>query len=113
MGNEYYWNQKEWEVNQNGVGVKVHPLVALAVAPLIGGLFVVFMPFIGLYLFAKFLANKMASLVHLLFQTSITPIAEPGSAYLTGSKTEGTNESKAAEDTLAELAKEIKARRNE
>ena len=113
MGNEYYWNQKNWEVNQNGVGVRVHPLVALAVAPLLGGLFVVFMPFIGLYLFAKFLASKMSALAHSLFQTSVAPIAEPGSAYMTGSKSERTSKSTAAEDTLKELTKEIQSCRDE
>jgi hypothetical protein len=110
MANEYYWNSAKWEINQNGEGTMVHPLVALAIAPMIGGLFVIFMPFIGLYLFAKFLASKMAGLVHSLFHTTVAPIAEPGSAYITGSKSEG---SKAAESALEELSKEIQARRNE
>ena len=110
MTNEYFWNSAKWEINQSGDGVKVHPLVALAIAPLLGGLFVVFMPFIGLYLFGKFMASKAANLVKSLFHISVTPIAEPGSSYMTGSKAKN---SQAGEETLKELTKEIQERRNQ
>ena len=111
--NDYYWNQAKWEVNQNGEGVRISPLVAIMIAPLLGGLFVVFMPFIGLALFAQHLAKKTVSLVRPLFQTTMAPIALPGEAHLTGSRSEGVKESAAAEDTLEKLSKEIQARREE
>lgn len=109
--NDYYWNQKNWEINQDGEGVRVHPLVALMIAPALGGLFVVFMPFIGLALFAQALARKASGLISPLFQTAVAPISLPGEAHLTGVKGEEGMKSKAAEDTLEKLSEEIQARR--
>lgn len=107
MNNSYYWNSKKWEVNQSGEGTPIHPMVAVFAALTLGGLFVVFLPFIGLYLFAKHMTQKSIEMVKPLFHNSVAPIAVPGEAYLMGSRTEGVSESKAAKDTLEELSKEI------
>jgi hypothetical protein len=85
--------------------------VALMIAPLLGGLFVVFMPFIGLALLAQHLMGKVADLTGHLFRSTVTPIALPGEAHLTGRRSEKAKESRAAEGTLEELSKEIQGRR--
>jgi len=109
MEKSYYWNAAKWEVNQDGVGKEIHPLVAMLAAVMVGGLFVVFLPFIGLYLFAKFVASKAAEPVRALFTTSSIPMALPGEAHLTGAP--GTGEGKDPNSDLEELSKEIQDRR--
>ena len=111
MANDYYWNKAKWEVNQEGRGVKISPFTAMIAAVVLGGLFVVFLPFIGLALFAKHLAAKAVSLVKPLFQTSVVPLAAPGEAHLTGSPGKGHEES--MDETLDGLAKEIQDRREQ
>lgn len=108
MANGYCINWKRLEVNQNNDGTPVHPLVALMFSTMVGGLFVVFLPFIGLYMFAGFLAKKAGLGLGSLFETAIAPQAAPGAAYLTGSESKG---SPAAESTLEKLAKEVEAAR--
>jgi len=111
MANAYYWNSAKWEVNQDGIGKEIHPLVAMFAAITLGGLFVVFLPFIGLYLFAKFVASKAAEPIRALFTTSSIPMALPGEAHLTGAP--GTGEGKDPSSELEELSKEIQDRRAE
>lgn len=108
--NNYYLDVKHLEVNQEGRGKKIHPLMALAVSAALGGLFVVFLPFIGLYLFFKQMAVLAIRPIKGLYHVSITPVAEPGMSYMTGAK---PGESKAAESALEELSKEIQERRNQ
>lgn len=108
MANEYHFDISKWEVNQEGRGKRVHPMVALLLASMVGGLFVVFLPFIGLYLFGKFMAVKAIKNLKPFFTTTFAPIAEPGAAYMTGAKSEG---SPAAENTFKELSEEIESRR--
>jgi uncharacterized membrane protein YoaK (UPF0700 family) len=108
MAKDYYFDNKNWEVNQNGVGRKVHPLVALMIAPLIGGLFVVFMPFIGLYLFTKFMLGKVID----VFKPALIPTGMAvGASYMTGAPTkEG---SRASEEILKDLLKEVEDKREQ
>ena len=105
----YYFDVKHLEVNQEGRGTQVHPLIAIFLAISIGGLFVVFLPFIGLYLFIKHMASLAVKPIKALFTTSFTPIAEPGNAYMTGAS---PGKSEAGEETLKDLAKEINDKRN-
>ncbi len=109
MANAYYWNSAKWEVNQDGIGKEIHPLVAMLASITLGGLFVVFLPFIGLYLFAKHVAGLIAAPVKTLFTTTATPMALPGEAHLTGTPGKGDGEVKDSE--LEELSKEIQDRR--
>ena len=106
MKNAYYWDAERWQVNQEGFGKEIHPLVALFAAITLGGLFVVFLPFIGLYLFGKQVAVTLASPVKDLFQTSVTPTAAPGMAHFTG--TPGKDDKG---NSLEELSKEINDKR--
>jgi hypothetical protein len=80
--------------------------VAMFAAITLGGLFVVFLPFIGLYLFGKQMAVMASKPVKELFQTSVVPTAAPGAAYFTG--TPGENEKG---NSLEELSKEINDKR--
>lgn len=109
MANAYYWNAAKWEVNQDGIGKEIHPLVAMFAAITLGGLFVVFLPFIGLYLAAKQLAIAVAKPIRALFTATALPMALPGEAHLTGSPGKGDGEVKDGE--LEELSKEIQDRR--
>ena len=74
-GNEvkagFYWNKKEWAiVTISGKGgvlpgssetayVKVPVVMMLGLAPLMGGLYVMFLPLIGFAMLAHHLANKV------------------------------------------------------
>ena len=107
----YFFDAKHLEVNQEGRGVKVHPLVALALAAMVSGLFVVFMPAVGLYMAAKYLVvkpivNLLASFKHAV----IAPVAAPGFSYLDGTGEKG---SPAAESTLKNIQDEIDSKRSE
>jgi hypothetical protein len=48
--NDYRINWKKLSITQEGEGTIVHPLVALALSPIMGLLFLMFLPFIGFYL---------------------------------------------------------------
>ena len=83
MANGYSINWKKLEVNQDGEGTPVHPLVALMFAVAVGGLFVVFLPFIGLYLAGGFLLKKVGVELGSLFHSNIAP--QPvGANFMTG-----------------------------
>ena len=109
MANAYYWNSAKWEVNQDGIGKEIHPLVALMASAMLGGLFVVFLPFIGLYLFGKHVATMIANPVKALFSTAATPMPLPGEAHLTGTPGE---KGETQDGEISELAAEIESRRN-
>ena len=104
MDKSYYFDPKNLEVNQAGRGIKVHPLIALALATMVGGLFVVFLPFIGLYLTAKFIVMKMAEGLKPVFAPA--PMAL-GEAHLTG--TPGNGEEG---NSLEDLKNEIDSKRS-
>ena len=86
MANGYSINWKKLEVNQDNEGTPVHPLVALMFSAAVGGVFVVFLPFIGLYMAGGFLLQKLGLELGSLFRSNIAPQAV-GVAYLTGSPT--------------------------
>lgn len=107
MANEYCINWKKMEVNQNNEGTRVHPLVALAFSVMIGGVFVIFLPFIGLYMFFKHVIfNQMRKGVQNLAHAVAAPVAAPGTSYLTGDK---PGEQKI--DSLEQLSKDINSQR--
>ncbi|MEI7705173.1 MAG: hypothetical protein WCK73_11315, partial [Deltaproteobacteria bacterium] len=84
--------------------------------PVLGGLMVVFLPFIGLYLAAKTAVGGVTGAFNRSAQdlaATITPGWAPGAAHLTGKATEKKAEGEKAEDEkLAELAKEVEEKRN-
>jgi hypothetical protein len=96
--------------------VKVPTAAALTVMPVLGGLMVVFLPFIGIYLTAKAAVGGVTGLFHRSAQdlaATITPGWAPGAAHLTGKATEEKkgDEASAEDAKLAELAKEVEEKR--
>jgi len=120
----YYLSRASWEivpVRHDGErlpgGAADHyvklPLAAVfTVMPVLGGLMVVFLPFIGLALVAKQVAKPLAGLFHRSAQdlaATVTPGWAPGAAHFTGKSSE---EGRAgANDRLDRLAREIDERR--
>lgn len=124
----YYWNPKKWSVTPVAKDgdvlpgeagekfVKVSLPLAIAAAPVLGGLFVVFLPFIGFGLTAYALANKLAggakrSAAELA--STVTPGWRPGEAHLTGKPGETSEkEVPAHSEAMEDLAKEIQDKRS-
>ncbi|WP_242335392.1 MULTISPECIES: hypothetical protein [Anaeromyxobacter] len=125
----YYWSPRRW-------GVEVVPpeggrlpgdatarylrlpfLLVLAVVPLAGLVFLMFLPFIGFYLFANALVKKLTGGVKrgaTELASTVSPGWTPGEAHLTGKagEKEGADEEKATAE-LERLEKEIAARKEE
>lgn len=133
VGGGYYWNTRTWEVEVVGDEggrlrdpdgaryLKVHFLALFAIVPLIGALFLMFLPFIGFALFAYAIARKIAGAVG-RGTTELAATVQPGSfaagsAYFTGKP--GEEEKKegpaaaAGSPELEKLEKEIAARKEE
>ncbi len=102
--------------------VEVPVVALLAAAPLLGGLFVVALPFIGVGMTAYGLARRLGSRARAgaveLAATVATPAALPGEAHLTGRAASEASEPGApvdapprAGDPTAALEKEIEAQR--
>ena len=126
----YYLSKSHWEIfpiardGQTLPGpasehyVKVPTAAAFTVLPVLGGLMVVFLPFIGLYLTAKTAAAPIAGLFKRSAEdlaSTVTPGWAPGAAHLTGKATEEkkAGEAGAEDPKLAELAREVEAKRKE
>ncbi len=95
--------------------VKVPTAAAFTILPVLGGLMVVFLPFIGLFLTAQTAAGKVAGMFRSSAQdlaATVTPGWAPGAAHLTGKAAE-KKEGEAAEGEaqLGELAKELEEKR--
>ena len=96
--------------------VKVPTAAALMLMPVLGGLMVVFLPFIGLYLTAKAVVTPVTNVFHRSAKdlaATVTPGWAPGAAHFTGKATEekAAEEAKAGEAKLEELAKEVEEKR--
>lgn len=115
----YYFGAKGWqllpverdgELLPGGAGEKylrVSLAGAIAIAPLMGAAFLVFLPFIGVYLFAVAVTRPIA----MLFQRSTTelaatvaPVMVPGRTHLTGQPAEEAEQAKPGEAAAAEGA---------
>jgi hypothetical protein len=124
----YYLSKSNWEifpVARDGERlpgpvsehyVKVSTAAALLIMPVLGGLMVVFLPFIGLYLAGKAALRPVARMFNRTAKdlaATVTPGWAPGSAHFTGKSTEDkvAEESKAGEATLEALEKEIEEKR--
>jgi hypothetical protein len=124
----YYLSKSNWEIfpiardGERLPGpvsehyVKVNTAAALLIMPVLGGLMVVFLPFIGLYLAAKAALRPLAGMFHRSAKdlaATVTPGWAPGVAHFTGKATtdEVSEDSRAAEATLEALKKEIEEKR--
>ncbi len=102
----------------SGRWVRIPTAAALALVPLLGAAFVVFLPFVGIALTLRALAAPALN----VFRTSATEIAatvgpgwQPGEAHFTGTRPDGDGERShsisARDERLDALAREIEARR--
>ena len=125
----YYLSKSNWEIfpiardGQTLPGpasehyVKVPTAAAFVVMPALGGLMVVFLPFIGLYLTAKAALRPLTGMFSRSAQdlaATVTPGWAPGAAHLTGKATDEARPgegSRSPEDRLDALAREIEERR--
>ncbi len=124
----YYLSKSNWEIfpiardGQKLPGaasehyVKVPTAAALGLMPVLGGLMVVFLPFIGLYLTAKTVVGGLSGVFSRSAQdlgATITPGWAPGAAHMTGKATDEkkADEAKVEDPKLAELAKEVDEKR--
>ena len=124
----YYLSKSNWEVSpiaRDGEKlpgpasehyVKIPTAAAIGIMPVLGGLMVVFLPFIGLYMTAKAAARPITGMFRRSAEdlaATVTPGWAPGAAHMTG---KATDEKKAAEPKtddpkLAELAREVDEKR--
>ena len=124
----YYLSKSNWEIfpiekdGQKLPGassehyVKLPTAAALMLMPVLGGLMVVFLPFIGLFLSAQAAVQPIVNLFHRSAQdlaATVTPGWAPGAAHFTGKRTEekAAEEVPAQEAKLEELASEIESKR--
>jgi hypothetical protein len=126
----YYWNLGKWEVipverdggqlpgGRGDKFLRIPVVVVLALLPMLGGLFVVFLPVIGFALVAYALAKKVAALVGdgaADLASTLTPGWRPGEAHLTGTPGEADkdlpHEHGAGDQALEALKKEIADKR--
>jgi hypothetical protein len=128
VGGGYYWNTRSWEVevvgNEGGRlrdpdgarYVKVPFPALFVIVPLLGALFLMFLPFIGFALFAYAIAKKIGSVVK-QGTTELAATVQPGgfatgSAYFTGKPGEEEKKGEAEKrPELEELEKEIASRK--
>jgi hypothetical protein len=117
----FYWKQDNWEIEvvKGDAGtlpgdaettyLRIPTLAMLVGAPVMGGLFVVFLPFVGFVMLAKHFGKKAVSgLTHAADEVgaAVGPRWQPGEAYLAGKK-------KAKKGKKATEAKETKEGKKE
>ena len=96
--------------------MKVNTAAALMLMPVLGGLMVVFLPFIGLYLTAKTAVGGVTGAFNRSAQdlaATVTPGWAPGAAHMTGKATDekAAEGAKVDDPKLEELAKEVDEKR--
>jgi len=127
VGGGYYWNPRTWEVRVIGAEGGVlpgsdrahfaripYPLLFLVV-PILGALFLVFLPVIGFALLGHALVKRIAGGVKTGAEdlaANVTPGWAPGAAHLAGKPGEEKKEGDAkAHPGLEKLEKEIEEKR--
>jgi hypothetical protein len=127
----YYWHTRSWHVeaipeeggtlqgDRTASYVKVPFPVLFVVVPVMGLLFLMFLPFIGFGLFAYAIAKRVTGGVRrgaTELASTIHPGMVPGEAYLTGKAGEEKKEPEkgaapAAPEAIEKLEKEVAERR--
>ncbi len=123
----YYWNPGGWKVEvvppEGGTlpgaakasYVKVPFPLVLALVPILGALFLIFLPLIGFALFALAIFRKVTGGVKegaKELASTVSPGWTPGEAHMTGKPGEEKGEEKATPG-IEKLEKEIEARKGE
>jgi hypothetical protein len=108
----FYWNLKKWEmVTLSGTGgtlpgsgadryLKVPIVAFLFIAPVMGGLYAFFLPFIGFAMLAAFLGRKVGLAGRAAVARVgglVSPEWRPGEAYMAGKRGKKTEEKRADE----------------
>jgi len=124
----YYLSKSNWEIfpiardgerlpgKPSEHYVKVNTAAALMLMPVLGGLMVVFLPFIGLYLTAKTAIGGVTGVFHRSAKNlaaTVTPGWAPGAEHMTGKATDekASDEAKVADPKIEALAKEVEEKR--
>jgi len=124
----YYLSKSNWEIfpiardgeklpgKPSEHYVRVNTAAALMLMPVLGGLMVVFLPFIGLYLTAKTAVGGVTGVFHRSAKdlaATVTPGWAPGAAHMTGKATDekASDEAKVADPKIEALAKEVEEKR--
>jgi len=129
VGGGYYWNTSNWEVEvvsseggrlkgaASAKYVKVPFPALFLIVPVVGALFLMFLPFIGFGMFAYAIAKRITGGVA-QGATELASTVQPGrfaagSAYFTGKKEEEKAEETPRSEEFEKLEKEIAERRVE
>lgn len=128
----FYWNLAKWELTTipreggplPGGGddryLRVPVVAMLLLAPVMGGLYVVFLPFVGFAMVLSYLSRRVAVAAQdgtVKLMGIMSPGWQPGEAYLEGRRKRAAAKQKAkaeaspTDEPLDELRKEIDARR--
>ena len=124
----YYWNPRNWSItpiprpggflpgDPTDRYLKVPTLAVLLLMPILGGLFVVFLPVLGFVLLAWALWKKVAALARggaTDLASTLTPGWRPGEAHLTGKPGEADKDlpHEPGDQALEALRKEIAEKR--
>jgi hypothetical protein len=100
--------------NEKGTWIAIPTFAALALTPVLGALFLMFLPMIGFVLCAEAAGKKVAGAFASSAGELVAPGYAPGMAHLTGKAAEEKKpegEATAAVPELEKLAKEIEAAR--
>jgi hypothetical protein len=128
----YYWNPRHWSISlvsdrggelpgtSSDRYLRISWATALLLAPLLGGLFVVLLPFIGLGLFFRLAWRKLTGSARegaRDLAATMTPGWRPGEAHMTGRsldpKAEQLPAGGAGESALGQVADEVARKRRE
>ncbi len=127
VGSGYYWNSRTWAVVPvareggalpGGAGDRWMRMPLLAIVflvPVLGGLFVVLLPFIGFALFLYVIVRMATGAFRKSaanLASTVTPGWRPGEAHLTGKRAPDDREVPAKSEAMEKLAKEISERRD-
>jgi hypothetical protein len=128
----YYWNPARWEIVTIPRGGGLLPgggeqlylrlpiFLLLLVAPVMGGLYVLFLPFIGFFMILRLAARQGARALQRGFMEVAAALSHswrPGEAYFAGKRTARKEKGQAPtkpdeqEDRLAGIEEEIERRR--
>jgi hypothetical protein len=121
----FYWKQNNWEIevvkgdegklpgDAGTTYVRIPTLAMLVGAPVMGGLFVVFLPFLGFVMLANHFGKKAVSGLKQAADevgAAVGPRWQPGEAYLAGKKK--TKKGKKAAGAKEEKTEEPEAKKN-
>ncbi len=116
----FYWNLRKWEmVTLSGIGgalpgsaddryLKVPVIAFLFIAPVMGGLYAFFLPFIGFALLFSFLGRKAGAGARAAFARVgglVSPEWRPGEAYLAGKR--GKKNERPAEEAKEDKTEQL------